>query len=255
MSIRVPRLPRRPRIPARRKSSGRRGGAWRTVLLAGVLLVIGVVVAGVWLTGAGRDETPTEDSRAGIDALRADLEREVAARQEAEEALRRAEQQLAIKNAEVSAFAGDIERQEAELLALRDELAFYQGLAEGAGEDGLGIRGLRLQRTGEAGVFDVSFQLYRPGLGRSVDLRWTLEVDGVPADEEDVVTLDADALGLDAARTLEDLRLVRNQRVRIRLPEDFEPRHLALRASAEDDEDLEPASERAEWGRLLEGTQ
>ncbi|MGM0672184.1 DUF6776 family protein [Thioalkalivibrio sp.] len=219
------------------------------------MLVTGAVAAGIWLTGTGHDDTRTEGSRAGINALRADVEREVAARQEAEEALRRAEQQLAFKNAEVAAFAGDIERQEAELLELRDELAFYQRLAEGAGEDGLGIRALRLQRTGQAGVFDVHFQVYRSGLDRSVDLQWTLEVDGVPADEEDVVTLDADALDLDAARTLENLTLVRNQQVRIRLPEDFEPRQLTLRASAEDDEDLEPVAERAEWDRLLEGTQ
>lgn len=255
MTVPVPRLPRRPRIPARRRASGRRRAAWRVALPAVALLGAVIVGAGAWIAGDLRDRPATVDPQAGLDALRVDLEREMAARREAEETLRRVEQQLAIKDAEVAAFAGDIERQEAELQALRDDLAFYQRLAEGSGEDGLGIRALRLQRTGQAGVFDVAFQFYRPGLGRSVDLEWSLQVDGVAAGEEDMSTLDADALGLDAGRTLEDLRLLRNQRVRIRLPEGFEPRYLTLRASADDDEDLEPVTERADWDRLLESTQ
>ncbi|WP_026142902.1 MULTISPECIES: DUF6776 family protein [unclassified Thioalkalivibrio] len=255
MSIRVPRLPRRPRIPARRRAPGRGRGVWWVLLLAGALVLALVVGMGSWLAKDLREGSATVDPQAGLDSLRKDLEQEIAARREAEEALLRAEQQMAIKGAEVAAFANDIERQEAELQALREELAFYQRLAEGAGEDGLGIRALGLQRTGQAGVFDVSFQFYRPGLGQSVDLTWSLEVDGVLAGEEGVSTLDAEALDVDSARTLEGLRLLRNQRVRIRLPEGFEPQYLTLRASAEDDEDLEPVSERAEWGRLLEGTQ
>ncbi len=255
MSIPVPRLPRRPRIPARRRPSRRRRGTWWAGLLA-IALVLAAVAGGLgWLASERHDGTACVEPQAGIEALRADLEREVAARQTAEEALRRAEQHLAIKEAELAAYAGDIERQEKELQTLRDELAFYQRLAEGSGEDGLGIRALRLQPTGQSGVFDVSFQLYRPGLGRSVDLRWSLEVDGLAADAEEPSTLDAEALGLDSGRTLEELRLLRHQRVRIRLPEGFEPQHLTLRASAEDDEELDPVSERADWDRLLEGMQ
>ncbi len=254
MSSRIPRLPRRPRIPTRRRTSGRRGSGWLLALLGGVL--VAVLIAGVvWFALGPPDDTVEMDPQQGIDALRDDLEAEIAARQAAEEALRRAEQQLEIKTAEVAAFSGDIERQEAELLELRDDLAFYQRLAEGSGEDGLGIRSLQLQRTGQSGVFDVLFQLYRPGLNRSVDVEWTLEVEGYREGEEETTTLDAEALELDGDRTVQGLRLLRNHRVRIQLPEGFEPRRLTLSVSAEDDDDLEPVSEGAGWDRLLEGVQ
>ncbi|WP_026279817.1 DUF6776 family protein [Thioalkalivibrio sp. ALJ16] len=217
-----------------------------------MLLVVLVVGVALWWTEPRPEAPDVAEAREGIEALRADLERETAARQAAEESLRRAEQELEIQRAEVRAFADDIDRQESELLVLRDELAFYQRLAEGGGGDVLGVRALRLQRTGQAGVFDVAFQFYRPGLNRSLDLDWSLEVEGRSADGEDRVTLDAEDLGLDADRSMEGLRLLRSQRVRIRLPEDFEPQRLTLRAVARDEEDIDPVTEQAEWDRLLE---
>ena len=249
-----PRLPRIPRIPARRRSgSGRRGGWWRAGLL---MLILVLVAGGAWLVENWREDIrDTVDAQRGIEGLRDDLEQALVARQAAEEARRHAEQQLEMKTAELAAFSGDIERQEAELLELREELAFYRRLAEGAGEDALGIRSLQLQRTGQSGVFDVVFQLYRPGLSRSVDLRWALEVEGYATGEEALSTLETDALGLENDRLVEGFRLLRNQRARIQLPEGFEPVGLTLRASAANDEDLEPVSEWADWDRLLESTQ
>ncbi|WP_019624960.1 DUF6776 family protein [Thioalkalivibrio sp. ALJT] len=218
-----------------------------------IALVVPVVVIALWWTGSLPDSLEVvADAHEGIETLQAELERETAAHQAAVAALRRTQQELEMQRAEVQAFAADIERQESELLMLRDELAFYRRLAEGAEGDGLGIRALRLQRTGQARGFDVTFQLYRPGLNRSLDLEWSLEVEGYAAEGEDRIVLDADALGVDADRSVAGLRLLRGQRVRIRLPEGFEPQRLTLRAVAKDEENIEPVAEQVAWDRLLE---
>lgn len=247
-----PRLPRRPRIRISRQRRG--SGRWRGWLAgtAGLSLLLG---AGLWIGDQLRQQPPSVDLEHSLEVLRADLQREIEARRQAEAAWRRIEQRLLFKTAEVEAFAADVKRQETELAFLREELAFYERLADGFDDTALGIRALQLQRTGEAGVFEASFQLYRPGLNRPVTVEWQLRLEGRQPEEDQVTVLSGDELGLDAERTVQDFRLLRTQQVRIRLPRGFRPIRLTLVAAAENNDDSQSARVVADWDRLLEGTQ
>lgn len=246
-----PRLPQRPRIRTYRQRRERGRWRWWLAGTAGLSLLLG---AGLWIGDQLRQQPPSVNLEDSLQILRADLRREIEARRQAQAAWRRIEQRLRLRTAEVEAFAADVERQEAELAFLREELAFYQRLADGFDDTALGIRALQLRRTGEAGVFEARFQLYRPGLNRPVSVAWELHLEGRQPEDDQVTALSGDDLGLAAERTVKDLRLLRTQRFRIRLPRDFRPTRLTLIAAAGNTDDSPSARVVAEWDRLLEGT-
>lgn len=238
---------RRPRIPPPRPVRQRR---WRWGL-GGLLLVPFVLVAGigVWLWMHWPDEGVI-DPQVRIDALMGELQREVDARQQAEAEQQRAERRLSLLDTEVDAYREDVERQEIELARLRDQVAFYERLAENDQDASLGLRDLALRPTGQAGVWDVLFQIYRPGLNRSLDVRWSLEIAGRFEGDDADTTLDQDDLGVEQERAIEGFRLLRNVRARVVLPEGFTPSGVTVRVEPDEDNGPEAVMKRGEWNRM-----
>ncbi|WP_018860693.1 MULTISPECIES: DUF6776 family protein [unclassified Thioalkalivibrio] len=241
----VPR--RRPRIPPPRPvRQRRRRWGLGVLLLAPFLLVAGI---GGWLWMHWPDEGVI-DPQVRIDALTGELQREVAARQQAEAEQQRARRQLSLLEAEKDAYREDVERQEAELARLRDEVAFYERLAENNNDSSLGLRDLALQATGQSGVWDVVFQIYRAGLNRSLDVSWSLEITGRFEGDDEDTTLDQDELGVEQSRSIEGFRLLRNVRARVVLPEDFTPEGVTVRVEPDEEDGPEPTMKRGEWDRM-----
>ncbi len=240
---------RRPRIPApagRRRLSAKLGRA----LLATLGLALLVAMAyGAW---AHWPRAAEFDYAAQLETLREEVARQAQARRVVEAEKIRLEQRLRLRAVEVESRDAMVERQEMEILALRDELAFYQRLADDRLEAPLGIRGLAVQESGQAGVFDVIFQAYRPGLDGSLDARWVLEIDGREGDSDEVRQLGHAELGVEADARLTGLRLVRNVRVRISLPDGFAPGRVTIRLIPEDNEELDPVEATGDWERLTE---
>jgi len=240
---------RRPRIPAP-ESHRRRRLRWLQATLGVVALAALVVAAGSLWEQFQRPAPGTPEAQ--LDAVHAQLTREIEVRQRAEAERHRAERLLVMKRAEVESFRDDIERQEAELVALRDELAFYQRLADNRVEAPLGIRHFSAQETGREDVVDVIFQVFRPGLNNPVTVHWDLEITGRHAGERDSVELAGSDLGLDEARTLDGVRLLRSVRARVALPEGFTPERVTVTVEPDDNDDLESVQERADWDQLME---
>lgn len=185
-----------------------------------------------------------------IDALTDELQQEVEARRQAEAEQQRALRRLSLLETEIDAYREDVERQEAELARLRDEVAFYERLAESNDDASLGLRDLALQSTGQSGVWDVVFQVYRPGLNRSLDVRWSLEIAGRFEGDDEDTTLDHEDLGVEQERDIEGFRLLRNARVRVVLPEGFTPEAVVVRVEPEDEDGPDAATKRGEWDRM-----
>lgn len=240
---------RRPRIPASESQRRRRLQWLRGILGLVAVAVLALALASLW----DRLQRPPADSpEAQLDALYAQLTREVEVRQRAEAERHRAERLLAMKRAEVESFREDIERQEAELAELRDDLAFYQQLADNRVEAPLGIRRFAVQETGHERVVDVVFQVFRPGLNNPVTVHWDLEITGRHAGERDTVALTGSDLGLAEARTLEGVRLLRSVRARVTLPEGFTAERVIVTVEPDDNDDLDGVEERADWDQLME---
>ncbi|WP_026340428.1 DUF6776 family protein [Thioalkalivibrio thiocyanoxidans] len=216
------------------------------LLLAPFLLVAGI---GGWLWMHWPDEGVI-DPQMRIDALTDELQQEVEARRQAEAEQQRALRRLSLLETEIDAYREDVERQEAELARLRDEVAFYERLAESNDDASLGLRDLALQSTGQSGVWDVVFQVYRPGLNRSLDVRWSLEIAGRFEGDDEDTTLDHEDLGVEQERDIEGFRLLRNARVRVVLPEGFTPEAVVVRVEPEDEDGPDAATKRGEWDRM-----
>ncbi|WP_018865341.1 DUF6776 family protein [Thioalkalivibrio sp. ARh3] len=241
----VPR--RRPRIPPPRPvRQRRRRWGLGALLLAPFLLVAGI---GGWLWMHWPDEVVI-DPQMRIDALTDELQQEVEARRQAEAEQQRALRRLSLLETEIDAYREDVERQEAELARLRDEVAFYERLAENNDDASLGLRDLALQSTGQSGVWDVVFQVYRPGLNRSLDVRWSLEIVGRFEGDDEEITLDHEDLGVEQERDIEGFRLLRNARVRVVLPEGFTPEAVVVRVEPEDEDGPDAVTKRGEWDRM-----
>ena len=240
---------RRPRIPAP-ESHRRRRLRWLQATLGLVVTAALVMTAGSWWEHFQRPAAGTPEAQ--LDALHAQLTREIEVRQRAEAERHRAERLLEMKRAEVESFREDIERQEGELAVLRDELAFYQRLADNRVEAPLGIRQVAVQDTGHERVADVIFQVFRPGLNNALTLHWDLEITGRHAGERDTVALTGSDLGLGETRTLEGVRLLRSVRARVTLPDGFTPERVTITVVPDDNDDFDGVEERAAWDQLME---
>ncbi|MGM0554271.1 MAG: DUF6776 family protein [Pseudomonadota bacterium] len=221
----------------------------RSLLVALVLSLAASVVYAAWKHWPSVAEF---DYAAELESLREEIARQAQARRAAEAEQVRLEQHLRLRTLEVESRDAMLERQETEIRALRDELAFYQRLTGDRLEAPMGIRSLAVQASGQAGVFDVVFQAYRPGLEGSLDVRWSLEIEGRAADSGEVRRLGHAELGIEGDTRLADLRLVRNVRARVSLPDGFAPARVTVRLSPEENEELDPVELTGDWGRLSE---
>ncbi|WP_018935152.1 DUF6776 family protein [Thioalkalivibrio sp. ALJ24] len=228
------RLPRRPRVPAPRRL---RRHPLRRALAPLLLVLLLITVAVWWWQQVGHEPDAAETSTlrdARLDELQAALaeladERDAAVRERL-----RGERRADVAEAELAACRREAEAREAELLALRDELAFYQRLADDAGGDRVGLRNVAVHETGLADEYELLFQIYRSGLRGEFPLSWTLELEGY--EDDNAVTLEAADLGLEDADEREfALRFLRTVQVRLVLPEGFSPERLSFTVDPDED--------------------
>ncbi len=224
---------RRPRVPAPRRL---RGHPLRRAV-APVLVLMMVGAAGVWWwlnAGVPQSTEVTRERDARLLELQSALQELAQERDAAVRERLRSERHREVVEAELAACRRDAEAREAELLVLREELAFYQRLADDAGGDRIGLRNIAVHETGIEGEYELIFQVHRAGLRGEVPVSWDLELEGERDGER--VSQGTDDLGpdLQSGRSF-DLRFLRTVRVRLVLPEGFGPQRLSIRVDPEED--------------------
>jgi len=210
------------RTAAIRRATGAIAARWR--LIAAGAGVLGVFFAG-YLFAGWRSDGPYSQPR----ELRSEIERLTQENRTASEQLVRLQTAQQIDREAYAQIEGQLVQLQDKLIEQQEELAFYQGIVGGPGQNGLSIRDFSLTQ-GEAGTVRLRFVLAQlKQLEREVRGQLQVRVEGVRAGRP--VSLDASSLGAagEKVRLAFGFRYFQDISLDLRLPAEFAAQRVVVR--------------------------